>query len=463
MKSQFRDLTPYKPSHEFPWDRNRVGHLLRRTRIGDPSPQEIDRFLNLGPDRAVDVLFEFPQLPEPFEWVNEPPGAPENPEIDQERREELIDFMIDLALKDVSIRERLVYFWSNHFVVQVSKVKDPRWMFRINNLFRKNATGNIRELTKAVGKEPAMLKYLDGIKNTKRQINENYARELQELFTIGRGNYTQNDVVEAARAFTGWKINNKTGKSYFVPWLFDAGEKTFYGYTGNFNGDDIVDIIFQRPETATFLAKKIYRHFVSYKEDEEVISQLATLLVNNDFELAPVLKTLFKSAHFMDDIFIGADIKSPQQLLIGLLRQFSGKPPNSKLTRRLLSITGQPILEPPNVSGWKEHEAWLDTSTLIYRKALSINFIERHKKFGLDINGFTYYYAKRASTTKELFKNIITDLLPTRLSNEDLENILNFFDIDRDPYINNATSTKIKGKVLGLLETLVQMEAFQLT
>ncbi len=463
MKSKFRDLSPYVPTNYLPWDRKRAAHLLRRTRIGDPAPEEIDEILTLTPYEAVESLFAFDPLPEPFSWVSEPPGAPENKEIERQRRNELLGFTLDIALKDKSIREKMVYFWSNHFVVQMSKVKDPRWMFSINNLFRKYAVGDIKELTKAVGKEPAMLVYLDGTKNTRKSINENYARELQELFTIGRGNYTQLDVVEAARAFTGWKIHKDQGTSYFNPRLFDWGTKTFYGKTGRFNGDDIVDIIFQRPETARFLAGKLYRHFVYFKEDQEIVDELAALLIENDYNLEPVLKTLLKSGHFMDEIFIGADIKSPIQLLIGMIRQMGSGMLRERVMKKALFLTGQPPFEPPNVAGWEEHEAWISSSTLVYRKALASRFLEQTGLTGSNTTSLAEYYGQRAKSLEELSLLIIEDLLPIRVSHEQAGAIMDFAGIDGNLPLSSPLTPEVLSQVKALVAVLVQMDEYQLS
>jgi len=167
-------LEPYSPSPSKPWNRRRVAHLLRRTRLGAPNRQEIDFFLGLSPSEAVDKLFEFRPVPSPPDWVNEPISVPPDKELERQRRKELMKWWLSTAYSDKSVRERMVYFWSNHFVVEATKVKNPQMLYKINSLFRTFSVGNLKDLTKAVGKEPAMLIYLDGIKSTKQNLNENF-------------------------------------------------------------------------------------------------------------------------------------------------------------------------------------------------------------------------------------------------------------------------------------------------
>ncbi len=410
-------LEPFIPNSLAPWNRRRVAHLLRRTRIGAPSRQDIDFFASLDPSQAVDRLFEFDSAPDPPDWVNEPITLPPDQELERDRRKELIAWWLYTCQLDSSIRERLVYFWSNHFVVEAAKVKNPQMLYKINQLFRVYAKGNIKELTKAVGKEPAMLVYLDGRSNKKNDINENYARELQELFTIGRGNYTQEDVIEAARAYTGWLIDRINIAGIMNPRRHDYRLKTFYGQTGPWNGDDIVDIIFQQDETALFLAEKIYCHFVYRVPDEEIIQELAVLLRSSGYQLEPVLKTLLKSSHFMDESIIGADIKSPMDFTFGLLHQLMPRKVNWRSVTRLLARLGQLPLNPPNVAGWEEHRSWLSASTLAERFGTASLLSGSRSSSWFDFTAFLNGYASR-NNLERLVDDILEDLLAVPVADE---------------------------------------------
>jgi uncharacterized protein (DUF1800 family) len=238
-------------------------------------------------------------------------------------------------------------------------------MYMQNQLFRKFATGSAKILTVNISKDPAMLRYLNNNQNRKGHANENYARELMELFTMGIGNYTEEDVRQSARAWTGWTFIGD--RFVFHPFQHDDGEKTFLGHTGNFNGDDIVRIIFQQPATAKHFAFKLSAFFTSDDPPPEIVDALAQKLRSSDWRMAPVLKQLFSSRWFYSDAVMRRKIKSPMELVAGSIRALNVPVPNTNGMLYSMKSMGQELFEAPNVGGWPHGRAWINTSTLFDR------------------------------------------------------------------------------------------------
>jgi len=228
-----------------------------------------------------------------------------------------------------------------------------------------------------------MLIYLDGVRNRQGAPNENYARELLELFTLGIGNYTEDDIQEAARALTGWRVDGLT--AYFTESRFDDGEKTFLGQTGNFNHIDIIDIIFTQPAAATYFCRGLYNEFVHVAHNEDSIAVMAQILRENNYELRPVISTLLKSVMFHSDEIKGAKIKSPVELMIGTMRQFNVASPDYVYMRQVAEQTKQELFSPPNVSGWDGDKVWINTTTLPARHIFTDAVINGEKPNGNDL------------------------------------------------------------------------------
>ncbi|MCW9064954.1 MAG: DUF1800 domain-containing protein, partial [Ignavibacteriaceae bacterium] len=231
--------------------------------------------------------------------------------------------------------------------------------------------------------DPAMLIYLDGRQNRKGSPNENYARELLELFTLGIGNYNEQDIQEAARALTGWRVDGIS--SYFTESRFDEGEKTFLGQTGNFNHNDVVDIIFTQPAAATFFCRELYREFMHVAIDEPSVETMAQILRDNNYELKPVLSTLLKSVMFHTDEVRGAKIKNPIELIIGAMRQFNVGSPDYVYLRQVAAQIKQELFAPPNVSGWDGDKVWINTTTLPARNVFTDAVVNGRKPNGGDL------------------------------------------------------------------------------
>ncbi len=270
-----------------------------------------------------------------------------------------------MATHKGQLREKMTLFWHDHFACQVKLGIANQWQ---NNLFRQYALGSFRDLLHAVAKDPAMLIFLNNQQNRKKAPNENFARELLELFTLGEGKYKERDIKEAARAFTGWSVNRE-GQFHFEEKKHDFGSKTFMGKTGNFEGEDIINIILENRDTATHICRKLYAFFVNEKVEEQRVKQLAKAFYNGNYQIIVPLKMIFMSDWFYDNENIGTRIKSPIELLAQygqLLHLQQGQEKSFQIQKQL----GQVLFQAPNVAGWNWGRSWIDSSTLPLRMQL---------------------------------------------------------------------------------------------
>ncbi|WP_407556379.1 DUF1800 family protein [Winogradskyella sp. 4-2091] len=263
------------------------------------------------------------------------------------------------------LREKMTLFWANHFVCKENHVIFTQ-MF--NNTLRTHALGNFKTFVKAISKEAAMLKYLNGKHNRKNQPNENFARELMELFTLGEGHYSEKDIKESARAFTGYN-HDFDGNFRMRPKHHDEDLKTFFGKTGNFSGDDIVDIILEDKQCAIFISTKIYRYFVNPKPNKKHIEEMANVFFK-DYNIENLMRFVFLSDWFYDEVNIGVKIKSPIEYLVGMSHIIPIKYEREKDLLKIQKLLGQTLLSPPNVAGWKGDKAWIDANTIMVRLKL---------------------------------------------------------------------------------------------
>ncbi|MBA3682289.1 MAG: DUF1800 domain-containing protein [Bacteroidetes bacterium] len=263
--------------------------------------------------------------------------------------------------------EKQTLFWHNHFAC---RVRHPYLMQELNNIHRKFAFGSFRDLLVEVSKSPAMLIYLNNQQNKKAHPNENFARELMELFTLGRGNYTEQDVQEVARAFTGWSFNKDDGSFEFKEKQHDDGEKTIFTRKGNFGGEDVINMIISNKQTAYFITKKIYKYYVNETINEERVKQLADFYYQNQYNTGALIKKIFTSKWFYDAENIGCNIKSPIDYLVGLSRQFSITYNKYNVLFNLQRVLGQQLFYPPNVAGWPGGKNYIDSTTLVLRMKL---------------------------------------------------------------------------------------------
>ncbi|MEL6699110.1 MAG: DUF1800 domain-containing protein [Bacteroidota bacterium] len=268
-----------------------------------------------------------------------------------------------MMFTEAQLREKMTLFWHDHFACRLLFYGFAE---KQNNTFRNYGLGKFGDLLEAVAKDPGMLQFLNGQQNKKAHPNENFARELLELFTLGRGHYTERDIQEAARAFTGWGFDFNR-QFVFRRRQHDTGLKTFLGRTGNFDGDDILRIILEEKQTARFLTYKLYRYFVNDKVNETVANQWAEKLYESDYDIGQLLITMFSSEHFYAKENVGTKIKSPTEFLVGLMRQTNMDFKTADGIIFLQKVLGQMLFQPPGVAGWPAGRDWIDSSTLIVR------------------------------------------------------------------------------------------------
>jgi uncharacterized protein (DUF1800 family) len=261
------------------------------------------------------------------------------------------------------LREKMTLFWANHFACRSG---NPAFAQFLNNKIREHALGNFRTLLIEVSRSPAMLQFLNNQQNRKSHPNENFAREVMELFTLGRGHYSEKDVQEAARAFTGWSFN-LAGEFEFRNRIHDFGQKTILNRTGNFNGDDVLRILLEEQQTALFITRKFWRAFVSNTPDEKLCKEIAVRFYDSGYEVEVLLRDFFLADWFYDDKYIGALIKSPVELMVPLLRDFRVEFVNPNVAIGFQKALGQILFNPPNVAGWTGGRNWIDSSSLAFR------------------------------------------------------------------------------------------------
>ena len=370
-----------------PLSRREASHLLRRTMYG-ASPQRLELILDLPANEAVSLLFEEAVIapkPEEPDWASMPPvdwQAPIEEQlvfIDNNFRwfEDMRVVMFQ-EMQRHGLREKMTQFWMNLLVTDYDTHGVSAVAYRYVELLRDNSLGNFKDLIHDVGIDMAMLYYLDGFLSEIGEPNENYARELLELFTMGifdkdgNPNYTETDIAEISRALTGWKVDLQTLSVNFQGFLFDGGAKTIFGQTGNWTYDDVIDILFEQRanQIGQFICSRLYRYFVYDVPNEAVVDQMVQVFVSNNFAIRPVVQALISSEHFFTESAVGGRFKSPSELYVGMVIE-SGTQETSE--RAFLDFvygvknSGQALLNPPNVAGWPGHRTWLTTSTVAER------------------------------------------------------------------------------------------------
>jgi hypothetical protein len=370
---------PWQPCASEPWGRKWAAHLYRRAAFG-PSRDDLQEAERLGFQGTLDLLLQ---------------GRPDSEEIQQsiedvgpiavarDHRGELLRgwWLYSMLHSGHPLREKLTLFWHNHFATSIDKVQNVGQMYRQNCLLREHALGKFGPFLQAMSKDGAMLVWLDSNSNVKGRPNENYARELMELFSLGVGNYTEKDVREAARAFTGW--HTLGDRFQFETGLHDDGAKTVLGQTGAWNGDDVVRIVLQQPVAARFLVRKLYRFFINENTvpPDALLAPLCDAFRKSDYDIAALVRTMLASRHFYSDHAFRQRIKWPVEYALGAVQAvYRGYGPNDPEHRpmpqqalvRWIDAMSQMLFAPPNVKGWPGGRAWLNTATVLERN----NFAE---------------------------------------------------------------------------------------
>ena len=411
------DLTPITAAD---WSYDRAEHLLGRAGFGG-APEEIAGFADMTPEQAVRSLVDYESVANdhlpPFEhsgfWdeglLRFPPSRPAATDLGLRNGESMgvrvkpghvnrhaqpvsdrFFYWLRATLLETRrvgywwaermldthrpLEEKMALFWHGHFATAENKVRDYRKMLLQIETFERHATGDFGDLLVAVARDPAMLYYLDAGVNVKGAANENFAREVMELFTMGVGNYTERDIREAARAFTGWNFENLD----FVvhPALHDDGPKTFLGRTGDFDGVDVLRIILEQPVTAEYIAAKIYRFFVREELSPALRRELGAVFRDHDYALKPLLRTIFLSRDFYAAASYGAHVKGPVEHVVTMLKHLgAGDVPGVPDFNRTTIALGQHLLNPPSVAGWAQGRAWITPALIQERGNVAFDYL----------------------------------------------------------------------------------------
>jgi uncharacterized protein (DUF1800 family) len=396
------------------WNLRRAAHLFGRAGFG-ATPDQLSTAAEKPMKQVVDELFIPASNIKPPQWVQ--PGVEKKPNYkemfrglnDEEKRlvrrdlqrqysqeqRELVTWWVNRMISSPSpLQEKTALFWHGHFSTSIRKVRIPYMMYQQNQTFRELGLGNWKELITAVSQDPAMLIYLDNTRSKAGAANENYARELMELFTLGEGHYTEQDIRESARAFTGWMVDSKQYAFRDATALLlkdkkgrkqknrfhDDGEKTFFGQTGNFNGHDIIRIILEQDQAAEFMVAKLWSFFAYENPEPGLVKELAALFRENGYEIAPLLKAMFMSQAFYSKKAMHTQIKSPAQWLAGTCITLGIEQADQGTAQNALRSLGQELFAPPNVKGWDGGYAWITTSSLTQRYNLAASIIHHRPK-----------------------------------------------------------------------------------
>ncbi len=358
--------SPYEPDGKRPWNRRAAAHLYRRAGYGANSA-ELDKAVQIAPAAAVDRLLSPGQGATAFDQEMD---SLAKTTLATGNAKKLSAWWLYRALHAPDqLQDKMTLFWHGHFATSVAKVKDATTMYEQHLLLRQHALGQFRDLAQGISRDPAMLVYLDSATNRKRHPNENYARELMELFCLGTGNYTEQDIREIARCFTGWEI--RRNRFSFNKYQHDTGEKNILGRSGPFGGEDAVNIVVDQPAAARFIARKLVRFFVCDDAaiPETLLTPLADEFRSDDMNVANVVRRILNSRLFHSEYAVGRKIRSPFELAVGLLRGLEGATNTIALADDLDRL-GQAVFFPPSVKGWDGGRAWINSSTLLGRANL---------------------------------------------------------------------------------------------
>jgi len=382
------------------WNEATAAHLLNRAGFGG-SPEDIENLRLLGPDRAVQSLVNYGNIPDETPAPDWTQNRDENQIVQRYAIERNADpdtrralqqlrsteenrqiselrywWLRRMALGPRPFQEKMTLFWHGHFATSFEKVRSPYFLWLQNETLRQNATGNFLTLLIAVAEDPAMLDYLDGERSNKNKPNENFAREVMELFTLGEGHYTEQDVQQLAKAFTGWGLDkNRLHYEYHLN-NHDAGPKTIFGQTGNYTGEEALQLITQQPACAPFIVSKIWRYFVQDQPPPAVVQQLAGEFVAHGLDIRWLMGRIFRSQEFYAPEVIRSQIKSPVQWIIAASHQLEAPLPTEPMTLVMLLQLGEELFQPPNVKGWDGGVAWITTNSLLDRYNFAAALVE---------------------------------------------------------------------------------------
>lgn len=358
--------------------KKQIQHLYWRAGFGI-QPSDLKSIEKLSQEKIVEKLFSTSKKYNPLEVdLSEIPidksdlSKSKKKELRKLARKKIYEmdllWLKRMAETEAVLREKITFFFHDHFAVRLNS---PHANLHLNNILREHALGNFGTMLLEVSKSPAMIAFLNNKQNRKKSPNENFAREVMELFTLGRDNgYTEEDIHEAARAFTGWSFN-KNGEFIFNEKQHDTGSKTILGETGNFKGEDVIEILLKQKQTARYLTEKLIDFLISRSISDERVEHFTSIFFDNDYDLTALIKAILLSEEFSADKSIGCRIKSPTELIVGITRKFKIDYQEPKTLVQLQGKLNQVLFHPPNVAGWQSGKGWIDSSTLMLRMKLS--------------------------------------------------------------------------------------------
>ena len=435
-----------------------VGHLLRRAGFG-ATPAEMKYYCSLGYDGTLDLLLN--------------PDKVNNDELEQAIKQQDFDFtniddlkrwwLYRMAFTARPLEEKMTLFWHGHFATSNRKVNNAYGMYGQNLLFRKYALGNFHELLYNVSKDPAMIVWLDNQQNRKGKPNENYAREIMELFSLGIGNYSEQDIKQAARAFTGWQTL-PTG-FFFNKNQHDDGEKTVLGVTGNLNGDDVVDILVRQPAASKFISRKLCKFYVADDPDETLVNRIADVYMKSNYSIKQMMEAIFTDNAFLSDKAFHAKIKSPAELVIGTIKTLQIKKLDADLPATMARM-GQDLFMPPNVKGWDGGKAWIATDTMMERfnfanRITTEKFAEMRKYYPKPSDLMQKQGLTSAGQAVDYFAQMLVDGdLPASTRQKLIAYVSS--DIKGEPVNEVPDEDTLEAKLRGLVHLIMTLPTYQL-
>ena len=435
-------------------ERGRIAHLLRRAGFG-VSRVELDTAVAQGYDATLDKLLEPADEHDAADEIVSQISVP-NRRLDEAQRW----WLVRMRYTSRPLVEKMALFWHGHFTTAISKVSNGNMqlMRQLTASFRTQSMGNFRDLLLGVSRDSTMSIWLDGRFNHKSAPNENYGRELLELFTMGIGHYTENDVKAAARAFTGWTFDDHHNFVFNAD-DHDEGQKTFLGQTGNFNGEDIINIVAGHQATASFLAAKLARFFVSDDPDERLVEDLAHVYLDSNYEIRPVLRALFKSDGFSGPEARRALIKNPTEFLIGTLRSLDIHTDGVGLPA-IMGALGQELFNPPNVAGWPGGPAWVATNTMLARNNVANSIAvatSPESGFWIDLRGA--FGLSAAPSASEFLRAVTDQLVDGNLTTAQMARLAKYLGLGPSARVDFARDDV---KLRGLLYLTLTLPAYNL-
>lgn len=445
-------------------------HILARTLFGF-SALDYEKAMGYGSlESLVDqaILAPLPLPAPPNAWVSLTPAQEQQNSGDTGRwYTELSQWWNKrMYTQGLNMQEKIVLFLHSHFACERDKVNYPQYMYQQNQLFRKFAFGNFKQLVKEISIDPTMLIYLDGNNSRGSAPNENYGRELLELFTIGIGNYSENDVKQAAKALSGYQVRGLT-VTYDPARSYTNASLTILGKTAKFNVNSLVDLIFEQKQTAEFICRKIYQNFVYYKADEVFVKKMADVFRTNNYELKPLFRFLLLSDEFYEPAILASRIKNPQELMIGALKVLQIPTPDWANVDALSRMLQMQLFQPPDVGGWPGQREWISSTTYSHRGGFTDSLLSGKRYNGSNVTGKinALAYARTFSTSEKAvaFVNQLIDLFILFPISDAKRSFLLDTMLEGTIAANWSTNTaQADVRILRLLKAMMRMPEFQL-